>query len=193
MSISTKSFESIIDLAQKYYDQHMPLYFVDEHIDMICDIILLLMQQKTIKIVRTMSMLLEPVVENNGIIYISIPLVGLLINESVELPKNNVEFVSNFDIFNGLNYGIENKELPSASCYNSLTLDDNINEFTPHERIRFTHTLRIIFICVHFIQHYEGIPYTTHKSFINLEKATQSAIIQTPSHTQQIDYSLLSN
>lgn len=196
MSISTQSYESIINLATRYYDQHMPLYFVYEHIDVTCDIILLLLQRKTIKLVRTMSMLLEPIIENDNIIYISIPLVAFLINAPVELPKNTVEFVKDFDIFKGLDYGVKNEE-EQYKCFNPQS--DDLGEFTPHERIRFTHMVRIVFMCSHFFQHYnEKMPYTVHKKPLNhLERAVQinldESILPPTVEPRQLDYSLLTN
>nr|DBA13120.1 TPA: gp60-like protein [Oryctes rhinoceros nudivirus] len=194
MSISVQSYESIVNLAAKFYDPNIALYFVNEHVDLTCDIILLLLQRKTIKLVRTMTMLLEPIVENSGMIFISIPLLAMLINEPVELPKNTVEFVDDFDIFKGLKHGVENTEPKSSllSCMNNN--NDELAEFTPEQRIRFMHVIRIVFMCSHFYQHYVGkTPYTVHKKPLNhLERAVRiksDEVTATPS----INYTLLSN
>lgn len=194
MSVSTQSYESIIKLATIFYDPNMPLYFVHRHIEMTCDVLLLLLQQKTMKLVVTTSILLEPIIENNGIIYISTPLLGLLINELVELPKNTVDFVDNFDIFKDLDYGVSNKD-ETYSCFDQPKHDST--DFTPNERIRFTHVIRIVFMCSHFLQHYiDKIPYTTHNKPLNhLERAVQIENLLMPVAIEipTIDYSRLSN
>lgn len=191
MSISTKSYESIILLAKSYYNEYAPLYFTDDHVEITCDIILLLLQTKTIRLVKTMIILLEPIVENDGVVYISIPLLAKLINAPIEMPNNKVEIVSKeFDIFESLKFGIELEKSKNEKCFYS---DETVDEFTPHQRIRFTHMIRIAFMCSHFFQHYsEKIPYTTHNSSLNhLEMAAQK--IKAPISTTIIDYSKLSN
>ncbi|ATY70239.1 GrBNV gp60-like protein [Tomelloso virus] len=195
MSISTQSYESIFKLAQAFYDPNMPLYFINEHIDMTCDVILLLLQCKTIKLVKTNMILQEPIVENNNIVYISVPLVAQLVNDCVELPKNNVEFLKDehFDIFKELNYGVKTDDSKNQSSNCSIFAADE--DFKPNERIRFIQTLRIILMCGHFYQHYnEKIPYHVHnKSMNHLEHAVQKHCVADAVGEKKIDYSLVSN
>lgn len=192
MSLSTQSYESILMLASRYYNQHLPLYFANEHIDLVCNILLLLLQEKSLNIVQTTSILLEPIVENNNIIYISIPLLGLLINAPVELPKNTVEFVKDFDIFKGLDYGAKVDE-SRKSVFN---FNGDSDDFTPSVRIRFMHMIRLVFACSHFYEHYQNkTPYTEHPKSINhLERAVQIGTedFDSPkSPENQINYSIL--
>lgn len=197
MSVSVSSYESVINLAKSHYDPHMPLYFVPEHIDMALDIILLLLQKKMVNTVRSSLVLPEPIVESQGIIFVSIPLVGMLINEPVELPRNTVEFVKDFNILDGLNYGVENTE-PKYKCFNPYSNGDDFNDFTPQQRIRFIQTLRIVFMCVRFYQKYiNGIPFNDSRPFKStFEVAVRDLHMVDALPTNEdpkINYSLLSN
>lgn len=102
MSISIDSYESIVNLVCQYYDRNLPVYFTDAHYNITCDVIARLLQKPEFSIVRTRIKLYEPIIENGGVIYISLPLLGMLVNLPVNLPTNNVQFVDNFDIFHGL-------------------------------------------------------------------------------------------
>lgn len=192
MSVSTQSYEGLIKLATTFYDPYLPLYYDNLHIDKTCEVLLFLLREKSIKIVTTFNILMEPIVDNKGIIYISIPLLALLINESVELPKNSVDFVEKFDIFEGLDFGANIEKEPP---FKSSAHDGS--DFTPNERIRFSHMLRIVFMCSHFLQHYTSkTPYTTHNTPINhLERASRLEILLPPSilDPPTVDYLAISN
>ncbi|AQN78607.1 ACH96210.1 GrBNV gp60-like protein [Kallithea virus] len=116
MSVSLDSYESVVKMTCEYYDSEMPLYFNEGHYNIACDIIALLLQKQEFSIVRTNLKLLEPIMENGGVIYMSLPLIALLVNSLVDLPQNSVEFVNNFNIFDGLNMITEDRS-SQRSCY----------------------------------------------------------------------------
>ncbi|AYP97959.1 GrBNV gp60-like protein-like protein [Mauternbach virus] len=116
MSISINSYESVIKMACEYYDSDMPIYFCEGHYNIACDIVALLLQKQEFSMVRTNIKLLEPIMEYGGVIYFSLPLIALLVNTLVELPKNSIEYNENFNIFDGLNMITEEKSSRN-SCF----------------------------------------------------------------------------
>lgn len=193
MSISTESWESTITLVKQYYDKSLPLYFSDEHFDLICQIIGVFLRQKSFIVVRTSVVLPEPIVCFNNDIYISIPLVALLINKTIDLPPNKVEFVEKVDLFDGLIPMVQ-KELPY--CMNKASyMDEKFeDQFNFEETVRFTQILRIVLMCGHFYQHYtKKIPYTTHVNFKSIEMAYVPKAASMVNEPQKIDYSRFLN
>lgn len=193
MSISTESWESTIALVKQYYDKSLPLYYSEEHFELTCQIIGLFLRKKSFIVVRTSVVLPEPIVCFNDDLYISIPLVALLVNKTVELPPNKVEFVEKVDLFDGLIPMVQ-KELPY--CLNKPGyLEENFNEqFNFEETIRFTQILRIVLMCGHFYQHYtKKIPYTKHKNFKSIEMAYIPKEVPQVNEPPKIDYNLFQN
>lgn len=115
MSVSLDSYESIVQLACLYYDKNMALYYTEAHYRMVCDMLAIVLQKSELTIVRTNVKLCEPILDYHGVIYISVPLVAMLVNLSVKLPKNNVQFVDDFNVFAGL-VATKNTEQNTKNC-----------------------------------------------------------------------------
>jgi hypothetical protein len=99
MSVSYSSWESIVDLASKYYTRDLPIYYSIEHVRLTCTLLTHLLKLRELSYVCTQTVLNEPIYYNKGIIYISIPLLAMLVNKTVEMPKYEVEFLRNVDLF----------------------------------------------------------------------------------------------
>lgn len=197
MSISTESYESIINLARLYQNEETPFFYDnDAHLGITCDMLILLLQKAEIKIVCTNVILDEPIVAHEDIFFICIPLLALLVNAPIKLPQNKLQFTSeSFDIFQHLKFPTPGVAVPTIGdelnkIYSADSEDDYSNNllrrsvivdydfsltaknYMPHAYIRFTQMLRITVMCVHFLQHYKRkIPYRDHSTFNTLESA----------------------
>ncbi|ATZ81525.1 GrBNV_gp60-like protein [Drosophila innubila nudivirus] len=134
MSVSINSYESIIKLACEYYDADMPIYFCEGHYNITCDIIALLLQKQEFSIVRTNIKLIEPIMEDGGVIYLSLPLIALLVNTLVELPKNSIEYKEDFNIFDGLNMITEEKSSRNSCFTKANSRPNNISQVLSRTR-----------------------------------------------------------
>lgn len=100
MSISISSWESIVDLVSRYYTRDLSPYYTNNHVRLVCTLLLHLMKLKELNYVCTYITLCEPIIYNKGTIYISVPLLATLVNKPVDLPPNNIEFVNGgIDLF----------------------------------------------------------------------------------------------
>lgn len=193
MSISTESWESTIALVSQIYDKSLPLVYSEEHIDLTCQLLGLFLRKKSFIVVRSTVVLTEPIICFNDVVYISLPLVALLVNKKVDLPPNKVEFVDKVDLFDGLIPAVQ-KELPYCINKPGYT-EDNFNEqFNIEDTVRFSQILRIVLMCGHFYQHYtKKIPYTTHDNFKSLEMAYIPKEVPMANEPPKIDYNLFLN
>lgn len=177
MSISVNSWESLVDLVSLYYDRNLPVYFDEKHVLLTCDIIAILLNRRDFPIIKTNVVLNEPIVAYENCIFLSIPLIALLVNKTVDMPPNKVEFVENFNIFDGLKSFVQTNENLKSTCRTSAA-DNILNNSSTTETVRFTQMLRIMIMCSHFHQHYiKQIPFTCHKNFnmIEVAKISKSA------------------
>lgn len=195
MSISTESWESIISLVNHFYDKNIPVYYTEAHLDLTCKILALFLKQQSFHVVRTNVVLTEPLITYQNAIFLSVPLIALLVNKTVELPSNMVEFVENVDLFDGLKPLIQ-QDL--SYCIDKPGYSEEILEqqFSLEETVRFTQILRIIVMCGHFYQHYsQKIPFHSHVNFKNIEIAYMPKEIteNVLKSTKTINYNTLLN
>lgn len=134
MSISTSSWESLFDLTARFYNPNLPTYFVDDHLDIVCNAIGLLSNCSEYRLVVTNVILHEPIVQYDKVIYLCRPLIALLVNKPVDLPPNRVEFLQNFNIFDSLRNIIEksrgSKQIRQSSSSSRRSNNDFDDEDT---------------------------------------------------------------
>lgn len=190
MSTSFSSFESLIYIMNSQYDENLPPYYVIKHIDIVVNVIHMMMQYREMQVVVTNVMLQEPIIANGSTIYISVPLVAMLVNLNVALPKEHVKFATNFNIFKNIRTPQQNTS--TRQCIinyergirpeNSDDEDDNNYDdntplgvqFTSIQITRIVQLLRLVLMCAHFYQHYtleHPTPYLKHSDFAPLELA----------------------
>lgn len=96
MSRSSASCEAVVELLSRYYDETMPLYFSDGHVQLLQQLLLDLSPTASLKATTTQVLTVEPIVYRSPtdlIAIISIPLIGQLVQHTVEMPADNLEFV----------------------------------------------------------------------------------------------------
>lgn len=191
MSISSQSWESVIDLVNRFYDKHLPLYYTNMHIELTCNVLAMFLNKRNLQVVCTNVSLVEPIQYNSSTVFLSIPLIASLVNRNVDLPPNRVEFINKIDIFDGLKALVnEDVDCTQSSYANTKLLNEQFND---EETIRFTHILRIVIMCSHFYQHYvTKIPFDSHENFKNIELASVPKQINATIH-KQINYNKLQN
>lgn len=198
MSTSFSSFESLVHIMNTYYDVTLPPYYVPRHLDIVVNVIHQMVRYKEIEVVVTSVILQEPIVANGDRIFISVPLVAMLVNLNVALPKEQVKFAKNFNIFQNMSNESKVKTSSSSQCVvnyqrgRSAAVDQADNEamplgvqFTSIEMTRIVQLLRLVTMCAHFYQHYKlkhAPPYTQHKDFDPVELAylTKEKLLRKP-------------
>lgn len=170
MSVSTKSFESMINLAQRFYNPNLECYYVDEYFDITCQLLSVIIRKNQFSVVPTNVPMPETITcDEDGVIYICIPFLAQLVNTNIQPTLNKVEYVDHFNIFEGLRAVIHEKPVDMENfCLKNL-----FENFNQEQTLRFVIILRIIIMCSHFRYHYtHKIPFTKiHKPFTLAEMA----------------------
>lgn len=189
MSTSFSSFESLVYIMNTQYDPSLPAYYVPQHIEIVKNVIHIMMRHQEMEVVVTNITLQEPIIANRNIIYISVPLVAMLVNLNISLPKEHVKITTNFNIFQNIRPRIraQNSNRDCVINYQRGIYGNNTNadsseynttprgpQFTSIEITRIVQLLRIVQMCAHFYQHYtlkHSPPYLRHDDFEPLELA----------------------
>lgn len=185
MSVSYSSWESIIELTNKFYDSSLQLFYTAEHLNVLCNILAYIGGLTSFEVVQTKVPLLEPIVLNQNLVFISLPLVAKFINLPVELPQNRVNYVRNINIFDNL-MGVVREvrdcvQKPSNERIHVKTLNHRSStleclqaQYSIDDMVRFIQTLRLVLMAAHYTQHInQGIPFNSHKNFKFIECAVR--------------------
>lgn len=180
MSVSDSSWESILELAEKFYDRNLKLYYTTDHLDVILKILTYISNVKDVMYVFTRVTLIEPLMTYDNLLYISIPLVAELINLPVNLPQARIKFIKNVNIFESLfKKDVQNHEDCStvatpSTYYNRQFTDCVKTKFSNDDLVRITHLIRLILMCRHYLVHIDyGINFQSHKDFPKIECAAR--------------------
>ncbi|KAG8362503.1 GbNV_gp60-like [Fopius arisanus] len=168
MSTSITSWKNVLELARRFYDKNLPLYYSISHLKIIRNAIGYVMGVRSYNLVETTVPLLEPIISHNNTVFISRPLVAHYINQPIYTPVTQVNFLSNVNLLDELSVPIvQNEDLNVLSSEYSNTY---IKQFSREEGARFHQLLRAIILVVHWNQHRErNISFTTHEDFSDLE------------------------
>lgn len=180
MSVSYSSWESIIDLTNRFYTPSMQLFYTHDHIHILCNIIAHIGGFESFEYVITRVPLLEPIVQQNDIVFISKPLVAKYINMAIEIPQNRVNYVHNINIFDSLMGAVsQERKCGGSGAVQTLNYRDSVLEClqaqnSPEDMARFMQTLRLVLMAVHFTQHnVQKIPFGSHTNFKFIECAVR--------------------
>lgn len=194
MSVSYSSWESIIELTNKFYDPSLQLYYTTDHINLLCNILAHIAGLTSFEVVQTKVPLLEPIILNQNLVFISIPLVAKFINLPIELPQNRVNYIRNIDIFDNLMGVVQevrdcvqkpsNEQITVKTLnHRSSTLECLQMQYSMDDTIRFMQTLRLVLMAAHYTQHInQNIPFNSHKNFKFIECATRKRNAAVISH-----------
>lgn len=181
MSISYSSWESIIELTNKFYDPTLQLFYTAEHLNLLCNILAHIGGLTSFEYVQTRVPLLEPIILNQNLVFISVPLVAKFINLPVELPQNRVNYVRNINIFDNIMGVVREVRDCVQQPTNVKTLNHRSNtleclqmQYSIDDTVRFMQTLRLVLMAAHYMHHInQNIPFNTHKNFKFIECAVQ--------------------
>lgn len=99
MSVSLESWEGVADTVARYFSKSMPPYYTSRYIEIAVEIVGDLLGKTSYTYVETSVSLPEPVWQVKNIVFFSVPMMSLFINQPVDLPQDTVKYVSRFDIF----------------------------------------------------------------------------------------------
>lgn len=177
MSVSASSYESILLLVQTFFDDRIPCYYTDQHTQISIEMIKTLLQEYEYDIVKTQCMMLEPITSKGRYIYISEPMVALLVNKTVQTPPTKIEFIKNFNIFDDLDVSLsipdESQEKRIRTCMSSRY--NGVERFSMRKHVQIVQLLRVAFMVAHFYQHFlSKIPYHSHEGWVEIECAKRT-------------------
>lgn len=155
-----------------FYHKTLPLSYSDEHLTVLKNVIGLLLGASKYDVVVSTVPFLEPVVSSGKTVFISLPLVTYCINQPVQKPTAEIEFIKNVNLFDSLFDDDESAEASHvAACRRRLETRSRLID-SDADATRFYHTARIVLMAVHWYQHHvAAIPFDTHEGFRNLEAA----------------------
>lgn len=192
MSISSQSWESIINVVNQFYDKNLKLHYTPEHLQLTFNILGMFVTERNFSVACTDVILREPIIFYGNTTYLSVPLIAKLVNKVVDLPPNRVEFVENVDLFDGLQSLVQEDLSHKPHCKNKCFED----QFNHEETVRYTQILRIVVMCSHFLQHrIHNIPFDNHKDFRDIEIAkmpNSSDVVEVPTQ-RKINYYKMQN
>lgn len=99
MSVSLESWEGVANTVGRYFNKSMPPYYTSRYIEIAVEIIGDLLGKISYTYVETCVSLPEPIWQEKNIVFFSVPMMSLFINQPVELPQDTVKYVTEFDIF----------------------------------------------------------------------------------------------
>lgn len=193
-SATFDSWETIIAWAKRYYDPNLPLYYSEQHMRILLDMIGAALSRRQFRYVCTHLPLLEPIMTDGrgAVVFVSRYLVALYVNQPVRSPIDRVALVRNFDLIGELAPVLKTIEKSKRStCCNELfstkvdetdefddeliklPLCDQTSKFAQHfsdaENVRFHHLVRLTLLVAHWVQHRRNaIPYNDHSHFRDL-------------------------
>lgn len=99
MSVSLESWEGVANTVGRYFSKSMPPYYTSRYLEIAVEIIGDLLGKTSYTYVETCVSLPEPIWQEKNIVFFSVPMMSLFINQPVELPQDTVKYVARFDIF----------------------------------------------------------------------------------------------
>lgn len=99
MSVSLESWEGVANTVGRYFNKSMPPYYTSRYIEIAVEIIGDLLGKTSYTYVETCVSLPEPIWQEKNVVFFSVPMMSLFINQPVELPQDTVKYVTQFDIF----------------------------------------------------------------------------------------------
>lgn len=118
MSVSLESWEGVADTVGRYFVKSAPPYYTSRYIEIAVEIIGGLLGKTSYSYVETCVSLPEPIWldEDRGLVFFSVPMMSLLINQPVRVPQDKVKYVSHFDIFDRVRvYDDKRRRVASSS------------------------------------------------------------------------------
>lgn len=118
MSVSLESWEGVADTVGRYFAKSAPPYYTSRYIEIAVEIIGGLLGKTSYSYVETCVSLPEPIWldEDRGLVFFSVPMMSLLINQPVRVPQDKVKYVSRFDIFDRVKvYDDKRRRVASSS------------------------------------------------------------------------------
>lgn len=99
MSVSLESWEGIANTVGRFFNKSMPPYYTSRYIEIAVEIVGDLLGKISYTYVETYVSLPEPIWREKNVVFFSVPMMSLFINQPVELPQDTVKYVTEFDIF----------------------------------------------------------------------------------------------
>lgn len=99
MSVSLESWEGVANTVGRYFNKSMPPYYTSRYVEIAVEIIGDLLGKTSYEYVETCVSLPEPIWQDKNVIFFSVPMMSLYINQPVKLPQDTVKYVTRFDIF----------------------------------------------------------------------------------------------
>lgn len=99
MSVSLESWEGVANTVGRYFSKSMPPYYTSRYLEIAVKIVGDLLGKTSYTYVETCVSLPEPIWQEKNIVFFSVPMMSLFINQPVELSQGTVKYVARFDIF----------------------------------------------------------------------------------------------
>nr|WOJ45363.1 GrBNV_gp60-like protein [Apis mellifera nudivirus] len=168
MSAATfTTWRSIVAWAHKYYDPNLPLYYCEQHVRILLDMIGAVLNRREFRYVYTHLPLIEPLVSataDDNVIFLSRYLIALYINQPVRSPIDHITIVHDVDLIGDLSSMLTSSIKGVPACEQEIA-----QKFTDAENVRFHHLIRLTLLIAHWSQHrVHAIPYTNHARFRNV-------------------------
>lgn len=174
---SLDSFESIKELISCIFTTRIPLYFCNKHMEILKGLLANFLNCDLLLVVETNVPLIEPIQENNDIIYLYRPAIAEYINQPVNIKTQKLKIVKNFNIFNRIhnNNIIPNKtsgyeNVVETNIVSKSHYDDDESYNSNANKIRVINLYKLVFLLRHFLIHkFYNIPFDNHEKFEDYE------------------------
>lgn len=199
MSVSLESWEGVADTVGRYFSKSMPPYYTSRYIEIAVEIVGDLLGKTSYTYVETYVSLPEPIWQEKNIVFFSVPMMSLFINQPVELPQDTVKYVNQFDIFDRIEvYDTKNDQdgsrkrkrkkhnnnnrLESYYTSNGYVVNWNATMIAGHLPDEFglnesdttvlVQLFRLVMMISHWYQHFSHrTTYRDHENFHEIEMA----------------------
>lgn len=149
MSISLESWESIFHIASKFFNENLPLYFSNDYIEIIENVIVQVVDiEDGVQFCPTHVVLSEPLISSLDlkIIFLSVPLFADLINERIDIIHTKIKPEKSFNLSSVLStITYKNNDY---SCIN-----DETKKLDSNKQVIFIILIRIVLIVQHWRTH----------------------------------------
>lgn len=166
--------ENIWKMCSVYYNDNLRTRFHDEWLTIFQNMIAQAIGKSSYTVVYSALPLIEPIRFFNDTVYISLPLLALLVNETPEIRTHRDKFIKNFDVFNETDIQQQNNNediRDTQTAFQIRRIASGANTHSRLENCLLTRQsicqrlilLRLGFAVAHFQQHYlKNIPYNEH-------------------------------
>lgn len=149
MSISLESWESIFHIASKFFNEHLPLYYTDDYIEIIENVIVQVVNvEDDVKFCPVQVVLSEPLISLSKpkIIFLSLPLFAELINERIDIVNIRIKPEKSFNLSSILSTITYNNE-------DNLYINNETKKLDSNKQAIFIILIRIVLIVQHWRTH----------------------------------------